>query len=57
MKQKSQPEKIADYEDKAARWLGDANEQAERGNTVKAERLYQKAQYWLDRATKARNWH
>lgn len=35
-----------------SRYLADANEAAERGNTVKAERLYAKGQWWLDRYNK-----
>jgi hypothetical protein len=38
------------------RHLADANEAAERGKLVKAERLYQKSQYWLDRANELRGW-
>ena len=44
------------YEHKASRWLADANEQAEKGNKAKAEKLYAKAQYWLDKANVARGW-
>ncbi len=36
-------------ETNGSRYLADANEAAEAGNTKKAERLYEKAQYWLDR--------
>jgi hypothetical protein len=36
----------------ANRYLGDANEAAEAGKREKAERLYAKAQYWLDRYNK-----
>ena len=36
----------------ASRYLGDANEAAERGQQAKADRLYVKCQYWLDRYNK-----
>lgn len=35
---------------RAGKYLGDANEALERGDPVKADRLFQKAQYWHDRA-------
>jgi len=37
----------------ASKWLGNANEAEEKGEYAKAERMYQKAQYWLDRYNKA----
>lgn len=37
-------------------WLAKANEQAERGNQEAAEKLYEKGQFWLDRANKLRGW-
>lgn len=36
----------------ASKYLGDANEASERGQKAKAERLYEKSQYWLDRMNK-----
>ena len=36
-------------EQMASRYLADANEAAERGQDAKAEKLYIKCQYWLDR--------
>lgn len=36
----------------SGRALADANEAAECGNAVKAEKLYRTAQYWLDRYNK-----
>jgi hypothetical protein len=45
------------YEERASRWLADANEQAEKGNKDKAEKLYDKAQYWLDKANVERGWN
>ena len=30
-------------------WLAEGNEAAEKGNKAKAEKCYDKAQYWLDR--------
>lgn len=53
----TQHEKIVEAEARCARYLGDANEAAEGGNATKAEKLYDKAQYWLDRANKLRGWN
>jgi len=39
---------VHDATDRAAGYLADANEAAERGDKRKAERLYAKAQYWQD---------
>ncbi len=39
-----------------SRYLADANEAAEQGKTAKAEKLYEKSQYWLDKANAARGW-
>lgn len=36
----------------AGRYLGNANEAEERGDHAKAEKLYAKSQYWLDRLNK-----
>jgi len=47
-------ERIADADDRGGRYLADANEAAERGNQEKAERLYEKGQYWLDMSNKLR---
>jgi hypothetical protein len=47
-------ERIADADDRGGRYLADANEAAERGNKAKAEKLYAKVQYWLDRSNKLR---
>lgn len=51
---KSLSERIADADDRGGRYLADANEAAERGNHKKAEELYEKGQYWLDRSNKLR---
>lgn len=45
-------EKIAHADEMGGRWLAAANEAAERGQHEKAERFYQKGQFWLDRANK-----
>lgn len=42
-------ERIADADALASRWLADGNEAAERGDMTKAERCYEKSQYWKDR--------
>ena len=44
--------KAIQAEQRASKWLADGNEAAERGNDAKAERCYEKAQYWLDRFNK-----
>lgn len=49
-------EKIVKAEDLGSRYLADANEAAEIGKHAKAERLYEKSQFWLDRANKLRGW-
>ena len=42
-------ERQIDAEALAGRYLADANEASERGQTAKADRLLAKSQYWLDR--------
>lgn len=42
-------ERILDAEQFGSRALADANEAAEAGKLDKAEKLYAKAQFWLDR--------
>jgi hypothetical protein len=42
-------DRALDAELKASNHLANANEAAERGQHDKAERLYEKAQFWLDR--------
>jgi hypothetical protein len=46
---KTVKEKMLEAEERGNRYLGNANEAAERGDHVKAEKLYAKGQYWLDR--------
>ena len=41
--------KIIEAEQRASKWLADGNEAEERGNAVKAEKCFAKAQFWLDR--------
>lgn len=43
-------ERVLDAETKASKWLADGNQAQEAGRTVTAERYFQKAQFWLDRA-------
>lgn len=45
-------EKLIEAEDRGCRLLADANEAAENGNQAKADRLYEKGQFWLDRYNK-----
>lgn len=49
-------EKIIRAEEFGSRYLADANEAAEKGNQAKADKLYEKGQYWLDRANTLRGW-
>lgn len=51
---KTLSERIADADDKGSRWLAKANEAAEKGQHDKAEKLYEKGQFWLDRSNKLR---
>lgn len=43
-------ERALDAEVKASQWLADGNQAAEAGQSEKAERCFEKAQFWLDRA-------
>jgi hypothetical protein len=45
-------EKLIEADERGGRYLADANEAAERGQQDKAEKLYAKGQYWLDRYNK-----
>lgn len=45
-------ERLAEADERGSRYLADANEAAERGDTAKAEALYEKGQFWLDRYNK-----
>lgn len=44
--------KSIEAEQRASKWLADGNEAEERGNSAKAEKCFEKAQYWLDRLNK-----
>lgn len=47
-----------DYSVRASHWLAEGNAAAERGNMAKAEKCYEKAQRWHDRANAAGvSWH
>lgn len=46
---KTLDQKLIEAETLASQYLADANEQSERGNRAKSEKLFDKAQYWLDR--------
>ncbi|WP_191126162.1 hypothetical protein [Mesorhizobium sp. B2-1-2] len=47
-------ERIQEAEEWGSRYLADANEASEKGQNAKAEKLYEKGQFWLDRANKLR---
>lgn len=49
---KTLAEKIAHADMMGCKYLADANEAVERGKHEKAEKLYEKGQYWLDRYNK-----
>jgi hypothetical protein len=49
---KTLSEKVLEADLRASKYLGDANEAAERGNDAKANKLYEKCQFWLDRLNK-----
>ena len=51
---KTKQNKASNYEAKGSAKLADANEQLEKGNKEKAEKLFEAAQFWLDKANKAR---
>jgi len=46
---KTLSERILQADILAGRYLGNANEASERGDHAKADALYLKSQYWLDR--------
>lgn len=47
-------DRIAEADERGSQYLADANEEAEKGNRAKAEKLYAKGQYWLDLSNKLR---
>jgi hypothetical protein len=51
---KTLAQKIADADAHGSKWLALANEASEKGQYEKAERLYEKGQFWLDRSNKLR---
>lgn len=46
--------KIAEADARGGNWLALGNEASEAGKREKAEKLYAKGQYWLDRSNKLR---
>jgi hypothetical protein len=49
---KSLNDRMIEAEMFGSRYLADGNEASERGQNEKAERLYEKSQFWLDRYNK-----
>lgn len=45
-------QKALDAETRGNQWLADGNAAAEAGNKKKAEKCYDKGQFWLDRYNK-----
>lgn len=54
MAKRSIQDRIIEADERGGRYLADANEAAERGDKVKAEKLYAKVQYWMDLSNKLR---
>ena len=52
MATKSKADRIQEADVRMGMFLGNANEASERGETIRAERLYAKSQFWLDRYNK-----
>ena len=52
MAKKSLADRIQEADVLSGRYLGNFNEASERGDHAKAEKLYAKAQFWLDRYNK-----
>lgn len=50
--QQRRDERAQEADDRGSRYLGDANEANERGEKAKAEKLYARGQFWLDRYNK-----
>jgi len=44
-------QRIADADALANRWLADGNHAAECGQPAKAQKCYERSQYWMDRYT------
>lgn len=42
-------DRMMEAEQRGSQWLADGNEAEERGDTVKAEKCFEKSQFWLDR--------
>jgi len=53
---KTLQEKITEADERGNRYLADANAAAEAGKQEKADKLYEKGQYWLDRLNKLQGW-
>ena len=51
---KTKEDRIEEADLKGNNWLARANAASERGETEKAERMYQKGQKWLDLSNKLR---
>jgi hypothetical protein len=51
---KTLTEKIAEADQRGGKYLADANEATEKGRFEKAEKFYEKSQYWLDRSNALR---
>ena len=45
-------ERIIEAEVRGSHWLAEGNEAEERGNNAKAEKCFEKSQFWLDRYNK-----
>jgi hypothetical protein len=48
----SDHEKMIEAEERGSHWLAEGNAAAERGSHERAEKLFAKSQFWLDRYNK-----
>ena len=53
---KTLQEKIVEADERGCWYLAEANEAAEQGKQAKADKLYEKGQFWLDRLNKLQGW-
>lgn len=49
---KTLEQKLIEADERCGRYLADANEAEERGDKIKAEKLFAKSGYWRDRYNK-----
>jgi len=52
MQRKTKQERIMEAEVRGSAWLAEGNQALERGQKQKAQKYFDKAQFWLDRYNK-----